>query len=91
MNDTIVIGARGPGSPTAMLWARRGYRALLVNWATFPSDVVSGYYVQQTRGVQLKRLGLLDKVITSNCPLIYQVAFDLDSFSVRGAAEKLFF
>ena len=34
--DVIVIGARCGGLPTAMLLARKGYRVLLVDKATFP-------------------------------------------------------
>jgi glycine/D-amino acid oxidase-like deaminating enzyme len=41
MYDAIVIGARCAGSPTAMLLARRGYRVLLVDRSTFPSDTLS--------------------------------------------------
>ena len=43
--DAIVVGARCAGSPTAMLLARKGYRVLLVDKASFPSDVVNGYYL----------------------------------------------
>ena len=39
--DVIVVGARCGGSPTAMLLARKGYRVLLVDKATFPSDTMS--------------------------------------------------
>ncbi len=39
--DAIVIGARCGGSPTAVLLARKGYRVLMVDRATFPSDTVS--------------------------------------------------
>ena len=39
--DAIVVGARCAGSPTAMLLARKGYRVLLVDRASFPSDTVS--------------------------------------------------
>ena len=39
--DVIVVGARCAGSPTAMLLARKGYRVLLVDRATFPSDTMS--------------------------------------------------
>jgi len=35
--DVIVVGARCAGSPLAMLMARRGYRTLLVDRATFPA------------------------------------------------------
>ena len=38
--DAIVVGARCAGSPTAMLLARKGYRVLVVDRATFPSDTV---------------------------------------------------
>jgi flavin-dependent dehydrogenase len=39
--DAIVVGARCAGSPTAMLLARKGYRVLVVDRATLPSDTVS--------------------------------------------------
>jgi flavin-dependent dehydrogenase len=39
--DVIVIGARCAGAPTALLLARQGYRVLLVDRATFPSDTLS--------------------------------------------------
>ena len=41
MYDAIVVGARCGGSPTAMLLARRGFKVLLVDKATFPSDTIS--------------------------------------------------
>ena len=39
MQDIIVVGARCAGAPTAMLLARKGYRVLLVDRSTFPSDI----------------------------------------------------
>lgn len=41
MYDAIVVGARCAGAPTAMLLARKGYRLLLVDRTTFPSDTIS--------------------------------------------------
>ena len=43
--DVIVVGARCAGSPTAMLLARKGYRVLVVDRATFPSDTISTHVV----------------------------------------------
>jgi 2-polyprenyl-6-methoxyphenol hydroxylase-like FAD-dependent oxidoreductase len=83
--DAIVIGARCAGSPTAMLLARKGYRVLLVDKATFPSDVVNGYYVQQTGGAQLKRWGLLDRLRASNCPPLLTLTFDFGAFALTGS------
>ena len=42
--DAIVVGARCAGSPTAMLLARKGYRVLVVDRATFPSDTLSTHF-----------------------------------------------
>lgn len=76
MYDAIVIGARCAGSPTAMLLARRGYRVLLVDRATFPSNIMSGHYIQLSGVARLQHWGLLDKVISSNCPPVREFSFD---------------
>ena len=47
MYDAIVVGARCAGSPTAMLLARKGYRVLLLDRASFPSDTISVHYIHQ--------------------------------------------
>ena len=47
MYDVIIIGARCAGSPTALLLARKGYRVLLVDKATFPSDTISGHLLEE--------------------------------------------
>ncbi|HLB83289.1 MAG TPA: FAD-dependent monooxygenase, partial [Steroidobacteraceae bacterium] len=41
MYDVITVGARCAGSSTAMLLARQGFKVLLVDRATFPSDTIS--------------------------------------------------
>ena len=56
--DAIVIGARCAGSPTAMLLARQGYRVLLVDRSTFPSDMISTHYIHNSGIAHLKRWGL---------------------------------
>ena len=61
--DAIVIGARCGGSPTAMLLARKGYRVLLVDRATFPSDTVSTHVLQPLGVAALARWGLLDRLV----------------------------
>jgi flavin-dependent dehydrogenase len=83
--DAIVIGARCAGSPTAMLLARKGYRVLLLERATFPSDVPRGHVIQPHGTALLKRWGLLDRVIASNCPPIPQVTLDVGPFALTSA------
>lgn len=85
MYDAIVIGARCAGSPTAMLLARRGYRVLLMDKATFPSDMVmSTHWIQQSGVAFLKRWALLERIRSSNCPAITKMSFDFGPFTLAG-------
>lgn len=68
MYDAIVIGARCAGSTTALLLARKGYRVLLVDKASFPSDTILGHFINYLGVKRLSKWGLLAKVIASNCP-----------------------
>jgi flavin-dependent dehydrogenase len=83
--DAIVVGARCAGSSAAMLLARKGYRVLLVDRATFPSDTVNGYYVQQTGSARLRNWGLLEKLRNSNCPPLRILNFDFGDFRLTGS------
>src|SRR5262245_54618878 len=85
MYDAIVVGARCAGSPTAMLLARRGYRVLLVDRATFPSDqAMSTHIVWQPGTARLARSGLLERVAASGCPPVTTARFDLGPFVLSG-------
>jgi flavin-dependent dehydrogenase len=82
MYDVIVVGARCAGSPTAMLLARKGYRVLLLDRATFPSDAPRCHFIQPPGVARLQRWGLLDNIRASNCPAIPFVRFDVGSFAL---------
>jgi flavin-dependent dehydrogenase len=69
--DAIIIGARCAGSPTAMLLARKGYRVLLVDKVTFPSDTISTHYLHQISIARLQRWGLVNKVLA---PIVHRFA-----------------
>src|SRR5688572_27547952 len=68
--DAIVVGARCAGAPTAMLLARQGYRVLLVDRATFPSDTVSTHVIHAPGVAALERWGLRDRLAATGCPPI---------------------
>ncbi len=89
MYDVIVIGARVAGSPAAMLLARKGYKVLVVDRATFPSDTLSTHQIQIFGSVRLKRWGLLDAVRATNCPPAHQLNFDIGPFALQGAYPAL--
>jgi len=83
--DVIVMGARCAGSPTAMLLARRGYRVLAVDRASFPSDTVSTHLVHPRAVNALSRWGLLDRLVATGCPPIHTYSFDFGAFTIAGA------
>jgi 2-polyprenyl-6-methoxyphenol hydroxylase-like FAD-dependent oxidoreductase len=65
MFDAIIIGARCAGAATALLLARKGHRVLVVDRATFPSDVISTHFLWPHGTSYLNRWGLLDQVLAT--------------------------
>jgi 2-polyprenyl-6-methoxyphenol hydroxylase-like FAD-dependent oxidoreductase len=85
MYDAIVVGARCAGSPTAMLLARRGYRVLLVDKASFPSDTISTHIIWPHAAEVMDGWGLLDRLAATGCPPIaLNMIFDIGPFALKG-------
>jgi flavin-dependent dehydrogenase len=82
--DAIVVGARCAGSPLAMLLARKGYRVLVVDKASFPSDTLSTHLIHPPGVAAMKRWGVLDQVKATGCPPIDTYAFDFGPFALIG-------
>jgi 2-polyprenyl-6-methoxyphenol hydroxylase-like FAD-dependent oxidoreductase len=82
--DVIVVGARVAGSPTAMLLARRGYRVLLVDRMTFPSDVISSHFIHAYGVARLARWGLLPRLLATGCPPVSRLASDWGAIRLTG-------
>jgi 2-polyprenyl-6-methoxyphenol hydroxylase-like FAD-dependent oxidoreductase len=83
--DVIVLGARCAGSPTAMLLARKGYRVLVVDRATFPSDTISTHIAQPRAVAALARWGLLDRLRATGCPPMHTYTFDFGPVRISGS------
>jgi flavin-dependent dehydrogenase len=83
--DIIVLGTRCAGSPTAMLLARKGYRVLAVDRASFPSDTVSTHLLHPRAVNALARWGLLERLTATGCPPIHTYSFDFGAFTIAGA------
>jgi 2-polyprenyl-6-methoxyphenol hydroxylase-like FAD-dependent oxidoreductase len=82
--DAIVVGARCAGSPTAMLLARKGYRVLAVDRATFPSDTISTHHIHRPGVDALERWGILDRLLATGVPPIDTYAVDFGPFTITG-------
>jgi 2-polyprenyl-6-methoxyphenol hydroxylase-like FAD-dependent oxidoreductase len=87
--DAIVVGARCGGSTTAMLLARRGYRVLLVDRATFPSDTLSTNVIHARGVALLAKWGLLDRVVGSGCPPLTHYRFDFGPVVIDGTTRPV--
>lgn len=70
MYDAIIVGSRCAGSSTARLLAQKGHRVLMVDRTHFPSDTVSTHCVTLGGVIQLRRWGLLDRVLATNVPFV---------------------
>ena len=82
--DVIVVGARCAGSPTAMLLARKGYRVLVVDRSSFPSDTASTLVIHSPGVAALQRWGVLEDVVASGCPPLGTYSFDFGPFVIAG-------
>lgn len=87
--DVIIIGARCAGAPTAMVLASKGYRVLLLDWATFPSDTISMHIVHPPGVASLKRWGLLDRLASTGCPPITSYSFDFGPIKIVGSCSRM--
>jgi 2-polyprenyl-6-methoxyphenol hydroxylase-like FAD-dependent oxidoreductase len=89
MHDAIIIGARCAGAPTAMLLARKGYRVLVVDRATFPSDTISTHIIWPHGAEVLDRWGLLERLAATGCPPIaLNLIFDVGPFALKGTVNE---
>jgi 2-polyprenyl-6-methoxyphenol hydroxylase-like FAD-dependent oxidoreductase len=85
MYDAIIVGARCAGAPTAMQLARKGYRILLVDKATFPSDTISTHIIWPHGAEVLDRWKLLDRLSATGCPPVaLRLLFDVGPFALEG-------
>jgi 2-polyprenyl-6-methoxyphenol hydroxylase-like FAD-dependent oxidoreductase len=88
MRDVIVVGSRCAGSFLSTLLARRGYRVLLVDRATFPSDTISTHVIWERGGACLKRAGLFDRV-SAAAPPLRTLRFDLGDIVLEASTPAV--
>jgi flavin-dependent dehydrogenase len=84
--DAIIVGARVAGSATALSLARRGYRVLLVDKATFPSDTISSHLVKPRAIAYLDRWGLRPALVEQETDFRTAFSFTCEGLAVRGHA-----
>jgi len=71
-------------TPQRCLLARGGYRVLLVDKATFPSDTMSTHFVHPPGVAALGRWGILGRLEATNCPPVAKYSFDFGPVTISG-------
>src|SRR6266850_1784553 len=90
MCDVIVVGARCAGSAIAMLLARKGYRVVLLDRDTFPSDMMMSTHFIHQRGVAcLARWGLRDQVVSTESAPVTRFDIDVGPFTLSGSPPSV--
>lgn len=83
--DVIIVGARCAGAPTARLLAQRGFRVLLVDKATFPSDTICSHLIHAPGVARLRKWGLLSRLRSACCPPVREGAIDFGPVRLAGS------
>jgi flavin-dependent dehydrogenase len=70
-----------------MLLAKQGHKVLVVDRATFPSDIMSTHFIQPDGVKRLQEWGLYDAVMETNCPPIPSMTFTLQGVPVTSPRD----
>jgi flavin-dependent dehydrogenase len=78
--DVVIVGGRVAGSALAAHVTRRGYSALVVERAAFPSDTLSTHLFQRTPS--LEHLGVMERLLATGAPLLTEFRLRLDDIDL---------
>ena len=84
MYDVAIVGARCAGSTLALMLAREGAKVLIIDRTSFPSDTMSGHFIQPAGVSCLKRLGLYEDLVTLGFPPQETMTVDFGSVVLSG-------
>jgi flavin-dependent dehydrogenase len=87
MYDVAIAGARCAGSALALLLAREGLSVLVIDRTTFPSDTMSGHFIQPAGVSCLRRLGLLEAIEALGAPAQATMTLDVGPIVLSGRPE----
>jgi 2-polyprenyl-6-methoxyphenol hydroxylase-like FAD-dependent oxidoreductase len=86
--DAVVVGARVAGAATAMLLARAGMRVLTVERGARGSDTLSTHALMRAGVMQLRRWGVLDRIVTAGTPPIRRTTFHYGAEAITVAIQE---
>ncbi|MGH7419663.1 MAG: NAD(P)/FAD-dependent oxidoreductase [Candidatus Rokuibacteriota bacterium] len=86
--DVIIVGARIAGAVTATLLGERGWRVLVADRATFPSDTLSTHFFRSPALDAFRRAGVYDEVQAVGAPHLVNYFNDVDGHVFTEPAEE---
>jgi flavin-dependent dehydrogenase len=89
MYDVAIVGARCAGSALALWLAREGAEVLLIDRASFPSDTMSGHFIQPAGVSCLRRMGLLESLQTLGSPPQERMTVDFGPVVLSGSPTPM--
>lgn len=81
--DALIVGARCAGASAAMLMARRGLRVLVVDKGEYGSDALSTHALMRGGVLQLRRWGVLDRIVAAGTPAVRTATFHYGAEALR--------
>lgn len=84
MFDVAIVGARCAGSALALLLARGGAKVLVIDRTTFPSDTMSGHFIQPAGVSCLRRMGLFEDLAALGSPPQERMTVDFGPVVLSG-------
>ncbi len=88
--DVVIVGARVAGATTALHLARAGHRVLIVDRAGPPKDTVSTHALMRSGVLQLRKLGVLERIIEAGTPAIRQINLIFGSQQIKFPVAEAF-
>jgi 2-polyprenyl-6-methoxyphenol hydroxylase-like FAD-dependent oxidoreductase len=84
MYDVAIAGARCAGSALALMLARQGLKIVAIDRASFPSDTMSGHFIQPAGVSCLRRLGLFETLEGLRAPAQETMTVDFGPVVLSG-------
>ncbi|EYD76162.1 monooxygenase, FAD-binding protein [Rubellimicrobium mesophilum DSM 19309] len=89
MYDVAIVGARCAGSALALRLAREGAKVLLIDRASFPSDTMSGHFIQPAGVSCLRRMGLPEELQALGSPPLERMTVDFGPVVLSGSPAPM--
>lgn len=82
--DVIISGGRIAGATLAYELSKSGYRVLLLDKASFPSDTLSTHNFLSHGVVMLQQMGVLDELLATGTPTYSRAVIQFDDAVIDG-------